>query len=76
MYRQALGLAQEVGSPFDEAHALEGIARCAAAMGNLDAAVAGLCEAVETYRMLGVPDATTVAKYVAALKQVDESADS
>src|SRR5262249_19368071 len=52
-YELALGLARRVDSPLDEAHALEGVARCTARAGDGIAAIGQLREAAAIYQRLG-----------------------
>ena len=67
-YRQALLLARQVGSPLDEARALEGAARCAARTGALPAARVGLSQAIAIYQRIGVAEARPAAEYLAAIE--------
>jgi DNA-binding SARP family transcriptional activator len=60
-HEQALGLARAVGSPWDEAGALAGLARCDRADGRLAAAAAGLREAERIFERIGAGDAAGLA---------------
>jgi hypothetical protein len=51
--RWALDLAREIGTSWDEAHALTGLGRCALAAGNLNDAQAKLRQAQETFQRIG-----------------------
>jgi len=67
VYRQALQLARQVGSPLEEARALEGAARGAARTGDQAAARAGLSEAVAIYQRIGAAEAGPAAADLAAM---------
>ena len=56
-HRAALGLAQEITSPLEQARAHEGIARCLAATGDLAEATTALHAARTLYEQLGTADA-------------------
>ena len=60
-YQQALDLARAVHSPLNEAHALEGIGRCAAAAGEAATATTNLTEALKIYQRIGASEAITLA---------------
>jgi hypothetical protein len=60
-HRQALDLAREIASPWDEAQALAGLGRCALAAGHATDAVAGLRQAREIFERIGAAEATAVA---------------
>ncbi|MEU5927061.1 tetratricopeptide repeat protein, partial [Streptomyces antimycoticus] len=66
-YQQALRLARQVGSPLDEAHALEGIARCQAHT-DTQAAITSLREAVTIYQRIGVAETATATDYLTQLE--------
>jgi hypothetical protein len=59
-HRQALDLAREISSPWDEAQALAGLGRCALAAGHATDAVAGLRQAREIFERIGAAEATAV----------------
>ncbi|GJF34884.1 ATPase [Kitasatospora sp. NE20-6] len=67
-YQRALHLARQVHSPLDEAHALEGTARCHARTRDLPAALADLRQAVGIYRRIGAAEAPAAAAYLAQLR--------
>jgi tetratricopeptide (TPR) repeat protein len=73
-YWQALLLARQVGSPLDEARALEGAACCAARTGALPAARADLRQAIAIYQRIGAAEAGPAAEYLAAI-EMDASDD-
>ena len=60
-HRQALGLAREIDSAWDEAHAVAGLARCALASGRIGEAVTGLRQALEIFQRIGAGEAAEVA---------------
>ena len=60
-HRQALDLAREITSPWDEAQALAGLGRCGLAAGRATDAVAGLRQAREIFERIGAAEATAVA---------------
>jgi tetratricopeptide (TPR) repeat protein len=60
-HRQALDLAREIASPWDEAQALAGLGRCALAAGRTVDAVPGLRQAREIFDRIGAAEATAVA---------------
>jgi hypothetical protein len=57
----------EAHSPLEEAHALEGMARCALRAKDLEAAAARLGQALTIYQRIGAPEATRVAAQPTAL---------
>ncbi len=59
-HNEALALAVEVASPFDEAHALEGVGCCHLREGQADQAAALLRQALEIYQRIGSPQARRV----------------
>jgi tetratricopeptide (TPR) repeat protein len=66
-HRQALELAREIDSPWDEAHALAGLARCALAIGRTADAAAGLRQAHQIFQRIGAAEATGVAAELGTL---------
>jgi tetratricopeptide (TPR) repeat protein len=66
-HRQSLDLAREIGSSWDEAHALAGLARCALAAGRTADAEAGLRQAQETFQRIGAAEASDVSAELDAL---------
>ena len=56
LYRQAVPLARKAHSLIDEARALDGIARCHGLLGEREAAVEHLRQAVGRYRRMGAAD--------------------
>jgi tetratricopeptide (TPR) repeat protein len=66
-YEQALLLARQVRRPLDEAHALEGTARCQAHT-DTQAAITSLREAVAIYQRIGAAETTAVTSYLADLE--------
>jgi tetratricopeptide (TPR) repeat protein len=60
-------LARRIQSQIEQATALEGAARCWAALGDINAAVTRLTEAVQIYLRLGVPEANPAESYLATL---------
>ncbi|MFJ2345220.1 ATP-binding protein [Streptomyces antimycoticus] len=66
-YQQALLLARQVRSPLDEAHALEGIARCQAPT-DTRAAITSLREAVAIYQRIGAAETATATEYLTHLE--------
>jgi hypothetical protein len=60
-HQQALDVARQIDSPWDEAHALAGLGRCALAAGHTKPAEARLRQAWEIFRRLGAAEATDVA---------------
>ena len=59
-HRQALDLAREIDSSWDEAHALAGLGRCALAAGRTADATAGLRQAQQIFQRIGAAEATGV----------------
>ena len=66
-HRQALDLAREIGSPWDEANGLAGLGRCALAAGHTAAGEAGLRQAHEIFQRIRAAEATGVAAELDAL---------
>jgi hypothetical protein len=62
-------LAREIDSPFDEAHALAGLSRCALAAGHTADAAAGLRQALEIFQRIGAAVANDVAAELDALAE-------
>lgn len=69
----AHSIATAIALPLQQAHALEGIARCRAKLGDIAAAVADLRGAVAVFERLGVPDARTAERYRATLESDPEN---
>ncbi|MFG1792999.1 ATP-binding protein [Nocardia sp. NPDC049149] len=63
----ALEIAARIHSPLEHARALDGIARCRAALGDATSAVPALEQAVVLYRELGSAEADAASDYLAAL---------
>jgi hypothetical protein len=59
-HQQALGLARQIGSAWDEAHALAGLGRCALAAGHAATAEGMLRQALEIFQRIGVAEAAGV----------------
>jgi hypothetical protein len=66
-YRQALGLAREIGSPYYEASALAGLGRCAITDGRVADAQAALRQAQQIFQRTGAAEAAGVAAELEAL---------
>jgi tetratricopeptide (TPR) repeat protein len=66
-HRQALDLAREIDSSWDEAHALAGLGRCALAAGRTANARADLWQAWEIFQRTGAAEAVGVAAELDAL---------
>ena len=66
-HRQALDLAREIGSAWDEAHALAGLGRCALAAGDTDGAKTRLRQARDIFQQIGAAEAPGVATELDAL---------
>ena len=64
---QALDLAREIGSSWDEAHALAGLGRCALAAGRTAEAAGQLRQALEIFRRTGAAEAQDLRAEVDAL---------
>ena len=60
-YQRALELARAVDSPLEQAHAFEGIGRCALDKGDTATAVTQLRQALEIYQRIGAAEATQLA---------------
>ena len=61
MHKHALDLARQIGSSWDEAHALAGLGRCALAAGHTGEAEGNLRQALEIFQRIGTAEATDVA---------------
>ena len=68
-HRQALNLARQIGSSWDEAHALAGLGRCALAAGHATQAAALLRQALEIFQRIDAAGATRAARELAALTE-------
>jgi tetratricopeptide (TPR) repeat protein len=68
LYRQALQLARQAGTPVAEARALEGAARCSASTGDQAAALSSLREAIAIYQRIAAAEAGPAAAYLATLE--------
>ena len=66
-HQKALGLAREIGLPWEEAHALAGLGRCALAAGRTADAEAGLRQAREIFQRIGAAEASGVSAELDAL---------
>jgi hypothetical protein len=64
-----LGLAREIGSFWDEAHALASMGRCALAVGRIAGAEAGLGQAQDIFQRIGAAEAPGVAAELRALTE-------
>ena len=69
-HQEALYLAREDGIPWDEAHALGGLGRCALAEGRTGEAAGQLRQALEIFQRIGVAEATDVAAALSALPRL------
>ena len=67
LYERALALAREVHSPLEEARVLEGVARCAATIGDRTRALAAIRQAVTLYLRTGAAEAGAAQELLAAL---------
>ena len=61
-HRQALDLARQICSSWDEAHALAGLGRCALAADHATQAEALLRQALEIFEKIGAPEAGDVSR--------------
>ena len=66
-HQRALDLAREIGSSWDEAHALAGLARCALAAGRTAKAEDRLRQALEIFQRIGAAEAADVSAELEAL---------
>lgn len=60
-HRQALGLAREIASPWDEAQALVGLGRCSLAAGRTGDGAASLRRGREIFERIGAAEAAAIA---------------
>jgi len=65
LYEEALLLARQTKRLLNEAHALDGIARCAAALGQHARALEDMGQAVLLFRRMGAPEAASAAARLA-----------
>jgi tetratricopeptide (TPR) repeat protein len=68
IHQQALDLAREIGSSWDEAHALAGLGRCALASGHAAEAEANLRQALEIFQRIGAAEAAELAAELDAIR--------
>jgi len=66
-HQQALGLARQIGSAWDEAHALAGLGRCALAAGHTGQAADELRQALEIFQRIGAAEAARLSAELHAL---------
>jgi len=66
-HQQALDLARAIASPWDEAHALAGLGRCAIAAGRTAGAEESLQQGHEIFRRIGAAEAIDIADQLDAL---------
>jgi tetratricopeptide (TPR) repeat protein/transcriptional regulator with XRE-family HTH domain len=66
-HQQALDLARQIGSAWDEAHALAGLARCALAAGHAAEAADLLRQALEIFQRIGAAEAADLSAELRAL---------
>jgi tetratricopeptide (TPR) repeat protein len=66
-HQRALDIARAVGSPLEQARALDGAGRCALARGDTASAVTQLRQALEIYQRIGAAEATQLATDLADL---------
>jgi Flp pilus assembly protein TadD len=71
---QAPDLARQIGSPWDEAHALAGLGRCAMAAGRTAEAEDNLRQALEIFQRTGAVEAAGVSAELEALTSARPSA--
>jgi hypothetical protein len=69
-----LGLARQIGSAWDEAHALAGLGRCALAVGHAATAEGMLRQALEIFQRIGVAEAAGVSAELEALTDARRAA--
>lgn len=67
-FRRARNLARQVGNPFTEAEAIEGIARCQANLGDRRSALNTIRQALRIYRTIGVAEAESADAFRAELE--------
>ena len=68
-HQQALDLARGIGTPWDEAHALAGLGRCALTAGDTPVARDYLRQARQIFQRTGATEATGIAAELAAIAQ-------
>lgn len=66
-YQEALELGLQLCTPWDQAHALAGIGRCALAAGNAADAHSYLRQAHEIFQRIGATEATGIATELRAI---------
>jgi len=66
-HQKALDLAHQIGDPWDEAHALAGLGRCALAAGCTAEAEDKLRQALKIFQRIGTADAADVSRELDAL---------
>jgi tetratricopeptide (TPR) repeat protein len=66
-HQQALDLAPEIDSSWDEAHALAGVGRCAIASGRNAEGRTGLRHALKIFQRIGAPEASDISAELTAL---------
>ena len=71
-HQQALDLACQIGSSWDEAEALAGLGRCALAAGRTAEAEAGLRQALAHFQRIGAAEAAAVSAELDALPVVPD----
>ena len=69
LYERAAELARQVRSPLDEARAWEGVARCAARLGDQTRALATIRQAVTLYQRTGAAETGAAQEFLATLDQ-------
>ena len=72
-FTRAADILRELGTPLDEARAREGAARCLAPLGDRDAALAELEEAVRIYRQVGAAQTVAAEAFLAELRTRGDS---
>ena len=70
LHLQALALAREIGSFWDEAHALANLGRCALAAGSLTDAESYLRQAWEIFQRIGGPEGDGISTELDALARI------
>jgi hypothetical protein len=66
-HRQALDLARQIGSSWDEANALAGHGRCEMAAGRISTAEGRLWQALEIFQRIGAAEAADISAELQAL---------
>lgn len=69
-HQQALDLSRQIGTAWDEAHALAGLGRCALAVGHTATAEDMLRQALEIFQRIGAAEAAEVSAELQALTEV------